>query len=70
VQHYGVRPEWGGMNYAVHEQVEMEESGETKATILAHLRTDDDRHAAEAAMREMHRLLEVYAESLTRRHLG
>ena len=70
VQHYGARPEWGAMNYSVHEQVEMEESGETKATILSHLRTEDDRRTAEAAMREMHRLLEVYAESLTRRHLG
>ena len=69
VQHYGARPEWGAMNYSVHEQVEMEESGETKSTILSHLRTEDDRRAAEAAMREMHRLLEVYAESLTRRHL-
>lgn len=70
VQHYGCRPEWGGLNYAVHEAVEMEESGETTKTILAHLRTPADREAAESAMREMHRLLEVYAESLTRRHLG
>ena len=70
VHHYGVRPEWGGMNYSVHEQVEMEESGETKSTILSHLRTDEDRRTAEAAMREMHRLLEVYAESLARHHLG
>lgn len=68
VQHYGVRPEWGGMNYTVHELVEQEEAGETKSAILKHLRTPADRQAAEAAMREMHRLLEVYAESLTRRH--
>jgi len=68
VQHYGVRPEWGGMNYTVHELVEQEEAGETKAAILQHLKTPEDRRAAEAAMREMHRLLEVYAESLTRRH--
>ena len=67
VQHYGVKPEWGGMNYTVHELVEQEESGETKATILKHLRTAEDRRAAASAMREMHRLLEVYAESLTRR---
>src|SRR5262252_7807147 len=69
VEHYGVRPEWGGQNYAVHEAVEQEESGETKKTILKHLRTADDRRAAEDAMREMHRLLQVYAESLARRHL-
>ena len=70
VQHYGARPEWGAMNYTVHELVEQEESGETKATILHHLRTADDRRAAEAAMREMHQRLEVYVDSLTRRHLG
>ena len=69
VQHYGARPEWGAMNYTVHELVEQEEAGETKDAILRHLRTADDRRAAEAAMREMHRLLEVYAESLTRRHV-
>jgi pyrroloquinoline-quinone synthase len=67
VQHYGARPEWGAMNYTVHELVEQEEAGETKGAILQHLRTDDDRKAAEAAMREMHRRLEVYADSLTRR---
>jgi len=70
VQHYGVKPEWGGMNYTVHELVEQEESGETKAAILKHIRTPEDRRAAEAAMREMHRLLEVYAESLTRRYVA
>ena len=69
VQHYGVRPEWGGLNYTVHEAIEKEESGETKTTILKHLRTPADRAAAEAAMREMHRLLEDYAEGLARRHL-
>ena len=68
VQHYGVRPEWGGMNYTVHELVEQEEAGETKSAILKHLVTPEDRRAAEAAMREMHRLLDAYAESLTRRH--
>ena len=31
---------------------------------------DADRRAAEDAMREMHRLLEVYAEGLARRCLG
>src|SRR5438876_4133150 len=51
VQHYGVRPEWGGSNYTVHELVEQEEAGETKGAILRHLRTADDRRAAEAAMR-------------------
>src|SRR5436190_869225 len=70
VQHYDVRPAWGGSNYTVHELVEQEEAGETKAAILRHLRTVDDRRAAEAAMREMHRLLEAYADSLTRRHLA
>jgi len=70
VQHYGVRPEWGGMNYYVHEMVEKEEAGETKGTILKHIRTAEDRAAAEAAMREMHRRLERYADALTQRYLG
>ena len=67
VQHYGVRPEWGAMNYTVHEEVEKEEAGETKGAILKHLKTPEDRRAAEAAMREMHTLLVRYAESLDRR---
>jgi hypothetical protein len=58
------------MNYTVHEAVEKEESGETKKTILRYLQTAQDRQAAEAAMREMHRLLEAYAEGLARRHLA
>jgi pyrroloquinoline quinone (PQQ) biosynthesis protein C len=70
VQHYGVRKDWGAMNYTVHEAIEKEESGETKKTILKHLRTPEDLRAAEAAMREMHRLLESYAESLGRRALA
>jgi pyrroloquinoline quinone (PQQ) biosynthesis protein C len=70
VQHYGVRRDWGAMNYTVHEAIEKEESGETKKTILQHLRTSEDRRAAEIAMREMHRLLEAYAESLARRELS
>jgi hypothetical protein len=57
------------MNYTVHEAIEQEEAGETKRTILAHLRTAEDRTAAEAAMREVHRLLEAYADGLARRHL-
>jgi|SRR5882762_350657 len=69
VQHYGVRPAWGGLNYTVHEAIEKEESGETKKTILKHLRTPDDRRAAEQTMREMHRLLQAYADGLARRHL-
>lgn len=68
VQSYGCRPEWGGMNYAVHEAIEKEESGATKAAILAHIRTAEDRGAAERAMREMHALLEAYAEGLARRY--
>lgn len=70
VQHYGARPGWGGMNYAVHEAIEKEESGETKKTILQHIKTADDRRAAGAAMREMHHLLEDYAEGLARRWLS
>jgi hypothetical protein len=53
----------------VHEAIEKEESGETKKTILKHLRTPDDRRAAERAMREMHGLLQAYADGLARRHL-
>ncbi|MGH7388067.1 MAG: TenA family transcriptional regulator [Candidatus Rokuibacteriota bacterium] len=70
VEHYGVRPGWGGANYAVHEAIEKEESGATKKTILEHLSTPGDRRAAEAAMREMHALLTAYADGLARRHLG
>jgi hypothetical protein len=70
VQHYEVRPEWGGLNYAVHEAIEREESGETKKTILKHVHTPDDRRAAEQAMREMHRLLDAYARGLAREYLA
>ncbi len=70
VEHYGVRPDWGGLNYSVHEAIEQEESGETRRVVLRHLRTPADRQAAEAAMREMHRLLEAYADGLARRYLG
>jgi pyrroloquinoline-quinone synthase len=70
VEHYGCRPEWGGMNYAVHEEVENEEAGETERAILRHLRTPADIQAAEKAMREMHVLLETYAEGLARKHLA
>lgn len=68
VQHYGCRPEWGGMNYAVHEAVEREEAGETRKTVLAHLRTPAALDVAERAMREVHRLLEAYADGLARRY--
>jgi pyrroloquinoline-quinone synthase len=68
VQHYGVRPDWGAANYTVHEAIEQEESGETKKTILGHIKTAEDRRAAEAAMREMHDLLVAYAEGLARRY--
>src|SRR6184192_1273612 len=68
VQHYGVRPDWGAANYTVHEAIEQEESGETKKTILGHIKTAEDRRAAEAAMQEMHVLLVAYAEGLARRY--
>ena len=58
------------MNYAVHEEVEHEEAGETEKAILRHLRTRADVEAAEKAMREMHALLETYAEGLAHKHLG
>ena len=70
VEHYGVRKDWGAMNYTVHEAIEKEESGETRNTILKHLLTPDDRRAAEVAMREMHRLLAAYGESLAPRVLA
>ena len=68
VQHYGVRPEWGGANYTVHEAIEQEESGETKKTILGHITSAEDRRVAETAMREMHELLVAYADGLARRY--
>ena len=70
VEHYGCRREWGGQNYAVHEAVEKEESGETQRTLLRHLDSPAARQAAEAAMREMHALLEAYAEGLSRGYLS
>jgi pyrroloquinoline-quinone synthase len=69
VEHYGVKPEWGGLNYTVHELIEQEEASSTHDAVLAHLRTAEDRRAAEAAMREMHGRLEAYADGLARRHL-
>jgi pyrroloquinoline-quinone synthase len=68
VEHYGGRPEWGAANYTVHEAIEKEESGATKQALAQHIRTPEDRRAAEAAMREMHELLERYAEGLARRY--
>jgi pyrroloquinoline-quinone synthase len=70
VQHYDVKKDWGAANYTVHEAIEKEESGETKKTILKHIRTAGDRRAAEAAMREMHALLERYADGLNLRYPG
>jgi len=70
VQHYGVRPDWGGMNYTVHEAIEKEESGETKDKILKHLATPEARRDAERQMREVHALLDRYADGLARRHFG
>jgi hypothetical protein len=70
VEHYGCRPQWGGQNYTVHEAIEKEESGETKRTLLRHLDGPAARQAGESAMREMHQLLEAYADGLARRHLG
>jgi pyrroloquinoline-quinone synthase len=64
--HYGCRPDWGAMNYHVHEEVEGEEAGETESAILQYIRTPEERHAAEQSMREMHRLLEAYAQGLQR----
>ena len=57
-KHYGCRPDWGAMNYLVHEEVEQEEAGETEGAILKYIRTADDRRVAEDSMREMHRLLD------------
>src|SRR2546430_5022822 len=70
VEHYGCRPESGALNYAVHEEVERAEAGQTDKTILPHLRRPKDIQAAEAAMRELHALLPAYAEGLARKHLG
>lgn len=68
-QHYGCRPDWGAMNYLVHEEVEAEEAGETEGAILKYVKTPADRQAAEAAIREMHRLLAAYADGLGREYL-
>ena len=69
-EHYGCRPDWGAMNYLVHEEVEREEAGETEGAILKYIGTPDERRAAEQSMREMHRLLDAYAKGLAREYLG
>jgi pyrroloquinoline quinone (PQQ) biosynthesis protein C len=69
-KHYGCRPDWGAMNYLVHEEVEQEEAGETEGAILKYIRTADDRRVAEDSMREMHRLLTAYATGLAREYLA
>ena len=69
-KHYGCRPDWGAMNYLVHEEVEQEEAGETEGAILKYIRTADDRRVAEDSMREMHRLLSAYATGLAREYLA
>lgn len=58
------------MNYLVHEEIEREEAGETEGAILKYIRTADERRSAEESMREMHRLLEGYAQGLVRTHLS
>jgi len=67
--HYGCRPDWGGSNYAVHAEVEAEESGETEGAILKHVRTDDDRRLAEDAMRAFHDKTVAYTRGLARAYL-
>ena len=67
--HYGCRPEWGGMNYVVHEEAEREESDDTEKAILVHVRTPEDRRVAEKSMRTLHTLLESYAQALEREYV-
>ena len=69
-KHYGCRPDWGAMNYLVHEEVEQEEAGETEGAILKYIRTADDQRIAEDSMREMHRLLGAYATGLACEYLA
>jgi pyrroloquinoline-quinone synthase len=68
-KHYGCRPDHGGMNYTVHYEAEQEESEDTEKAILRYIRTDEDRHQAEAAMRKLHDLLQAYADALAREYL-
>lgn len=70
VKHYGCRPEWGGINYVVHAQVEEEEAGDTEAVVLSHITTKQARAAAEEAMRQAHNDTLRYAEGLRRQYLA
>ncbi len=70
VEHYGCRPEWGGMNYTVHFEAEKEESDDTEKAILKYIGTAEDRRIAEQSMRALHALLEAYAHGLKREYLG
>lgn len=69
MKHYGCKPEWGGSNYAVHAEVEAEESGETEGAVLQYIRTADDRRLAEGAMREFHDRTVAYTRGLARAYL-
>jgi hypothetical protein len=48
----------------------MEEAEHTEGAILQHIRTAEERRAAEGAMREMHRLFTAYAAGLARDQLS
>ena len=66
VEHYGCKPGWGGMNYVVHEQVELEESGDTEEVLLGMIATPEDRATAERVMRDLHQLIVNYGNALDR----
>ena len=69
VEHYGCRPEHGGMNYTVHFEAEQEEGEDTERAILQYIRTDAERREAETAMRGLHDRLQAYADGLEREYL-
>jgi pyrroloquinoline-quinone synthase len=69
MKYYGCRPEWGGLNYIVHEKVEEEEAGDTEAVVLQYIKTKADRAEAENAMRDSEGLRARYADALCRRYL-
>jgi pyrroloquinoline quinone (PQQ) biosynthesis protein C len=70
IRHYGCRPEWGGMNYTVHEEAEREESGDTERAILGYLETPEDLRRAEKAIRDLVARIAAYAAAALREFRG
>jgi pyrroloquinoline-quinone synthase len=70
LKYSGCKPDWGGLNYIVHEKVEAEEAGDTEDAVLRFVSTPALRAEAESTMRETETLRQRYAEALCRKYLS